>query len=315
MKLFKKRKDDFEPRRKLTGREVATRIWNDRVGYAMCLPYFALFVCFTVIPVVISIFYSFTDFNMLQTPNFVWFNNYTRLFLRDDIFLIAIRNTVILAGVTGPVGYLMCFFFAWALNEFTPKVRAILTLMFYAPSISGNAYLIFTLLFSGDSYGFINAWAIKLGIINAPILWFQNKEYMMPLVIVVLLWTSLGTSFLSFIAGFQGVDRTYYEAAAVDGIKNRWQELWYVTLPLMKESLMFSAVMSITGAFGVGPTINGLVGFPSTGYAVHTIMHHLEDYGGQRFEMGYASAIATLLFVLMIVCNKAIQKLIRKVGN
>lgn len=314
MKLFK-RKQAEDGRRKLTRKEIAVRIWNDRVGYAMVLPYFVLFIFFTVIPVVISMFYSFTDFNMLQTPHFIWFDNYTRLFLRDDIFLIAIRNTVILAGITGPVGYLMCFFFAWALNEFSPKVRAVLTLMFYAPSISGNAYLIFTLLFSGDSYGFINAWLIKLGIINSPILYFQNKDYMMPLVIVVLLWTSLGTSFLSFIAGFQGVDRTYYEAAAVDGVRNRWQELWFVTLPLMKESLMFSAVMSITGAFSVGPTVNGLVGFPSTGYAVHTIMHHLQDYGGQRFEMGYASAIATLLFVIMIVCNKVIQKLIRKVGN
>ena len=313
--IFKRKSNDVEPRRKLTGKEVATRIWNDRTGYFMCLPYFVLFVCFTVVPVVISMYYSFTNFNMIQTPDFVGFENYTRLFLRDEIFLIAIRNTVILAGVTGPVGYLMCFFFAWALNEFTPKVRAVLTLMFYAPSISGNAFLIFTLLFSGDSYGFINAWGIKLGLLDSPVLWFQDTNYMMPLVIVVLLWTSLGTSFLSFIAGFQGVDRTYYEAAAVDGIRNRWQELWYVTLPLMKEALMFSAVMSITGAFSVGPTIDGLVGFPSTGYAVHTIMHHLNDYGGQRFEMGYASAIATLLFVLMISCNKVIQKMIRKVGN
>ena len=313
--IFKRKSNDIEPRRKLTGKEVATRIWNDRTGYFMCLPYFVLFVCFTVVPVVISMYYSVTNFNMIQTPDFVGFENYTRLFLRDEIFLIAIRNTVILAGVTGPVGYLMCFFFAWALNEFTPKVRAILTLMFYAPSISGNAFLIFTLLFSGDSYGFINAWGIKLGLLDSPVLWFQDTNYMMPLVIVVLLWTSLGTSFLSFIAGFQGVDRTYYEAAAVDGIRNRWQELWYVTLPLMKEALMFSAVMSITGAFSVGPTIDGLVGFPSTGYAVHTIMHHLNDYGGQRFEMGYASAIATLLFVLMISCNKVIQKMIRKVGN
>ena len=313
--IFKRKSNDIEPRRKLTGKEVATRIWNDRTGYFMCLPYLVLFVCFTVVPVVISMYYSFTNFNMIQTPDFVGFENYTRLFLRDEIFLIAIRNTVILAGVTGPVGYLMCFFFAWALNEFTPKVRAILTLMFYAPSISGNAFLIFTLLFSGDSYGFINAWGIKLGLLDSPVLWFQDTNYMMPLVIVVLLWTSLGTSFLSFIAGFQGVDRTYYEAAAVDGIRNRWQELWYVTLPLMKEALMFSAVMSITGAFSVGPTIDGLVGFPSTGYAVHTIMHHLNDYGGQRFEMGYASAIATLLFVLMISCNKVIQKMIRKVGN
>ena len=260
-------------------------------------------------------FYSFTYFNMLETPQFIGLENYIRLFLKDDIFLIAIRNTVILAAITGPVGYLLCFFFAWGINEFSPKVRAIITLFFYAPSISGNAFLIFTLLFNSDSYGLVNAYLLKLGLISSPILFFQDTQYMMPLVIVVILWTSLGTSFLSFIAGFQGVDRTYYEAAAVDGVRNRWQELWFVTLPLMKESLMFSAIMSITGAFNVGPTVTGLVGFPSNGYAVHTIMHHLEDYGGQRFEMGYASAIATVLFIVMISVNVVIQKLIRKVGQ
>ncbi len=300
---------------KLTSKEVCAKIWNDRSAYLMTAPYLILFTIFTVVPVVISMFYSFTYFNMLEAPQWIGFENYIRLFLKDDIFLIAIRNTLILAAVTGPIGYLLCFFFAWGINEFSPKVRAIITLFFYAPSISGNAFLIFTLLFNSDSYGLVNAYLLKLGIISSPILFFQDTKYMMPLVIVVVLWTSLGTSFLSFIAGFQGVDRSYYEAAAVDGVRNRWQELWFVTLPLMKESLMFSAIMSITGAFNIGPTITGLVGFPSTGYAVHTIMHHLEDYGTQRFEMGYASAIATVLFIIMISVNIVIQKLIRKVGQ
>ncbi|MBR2151723.1 MAG: sugar ABC transporter permease [Clostridia bacterium] len=300
---------------KLTTREVCTKIWNDRTAYLMSAPYVILFTIFTVVPVVISMFFSFTYFNMLEAPQFIGLENYIRLFLKDDIFLIAIRNTVILAAITGPVGYLLCFFFAWGINEFSPKIRAIITLFFYAPSISGNAFLIFTLLFNSDSYGLVNAYLLKLGLISSPILFFQDTKYMMPLVIVVILWTSLGTSFLSFIAGFQGVDRSYYEAAAVDGVRNRWQELWFVTLPLMKESLMFSAIMSITGAFNVGPTVTGLVGFPSNGYAVHTIMHHLEDYGGQRFEMGYASAIATVLFIVMISVNVVIQKIIRKVGQ
>lgn len=313
MKLFERQ--PREDRKKLTGKQKLAKIWDDRVGYLMSAPYVILFTIFTVLPVAVSMFFSFTDFNMLQWPNFVGLENYSRLLLHDEIFLIAIRNTVILAGITGPVGYLLCFFFAWCINEFSPKVRAFITLCFYAPSISGNAFLIFTLMFSSDSYGLVNAFLLKLGVIDSPILWFTNTQYMMPLCIVVILWTSLGTSFLAFIAGFQGVDRTYYEAAAVDGVRNRWQELWFVTLPLMRESLMFSAVMSITGAFGVGGVITGLCGFPSTGYAVHTIMHHLEDYGGMRYEMGYASAIATILFLVMIITNKVIQKLLRKVGN
>ena len=266
-------------------------------------------------PVLVSIFFSFTNFNMLEPPTWIGVENYITLFFKDSIFLIAIRNTLILAAITGPVGYLMCFFFAWCINEFKPGLRAFITLCFYAPSISGNVYLIWTLMFSNDSAGLINAWLLKLGVISKAIQFTKDAKYMMPLAIAVILWTSLGTSFLAFIAGFQGVDRTYYEAAAVDGIHNRWQELWFVTLPLMKNMLMFSAVMSITGAFNVGDVITALFGFPSQGYALHTIMHHLTDYGGQRFEMGYASAIATILFIVMIACNKLIQKMLAKVGN
>ena len=304
-----------EKRPKLTPHEFRRRLADGRVGYAMVAPYFILFLVFTALPVLVSMFFSFTYFNLLEPPRWAGLENYIRLFLKDDIFLIAIRNTVILAAITGPVSYLMCFFFAWCINEFNPRVRALITLCFYAPSISGNIYLIFTILFSGDSYGLVNGFLLKLGLIQTPILFFKNTSYMMPLVIVVVLWTSLGTSFLAFIAGFQGVDVSLYEAAAVDGVRNRWQELWFVTLPSMRETLMFSAIMSITGAFGIGDVVTGLVGFPSTGYAVHTMMHHLQDYGGQRYEMGYASAIATLLFIIMIVSNKLIQRLLTKVGD
>ncbi len=294
---------------------ILNKIWRDRVSYLFCLPYVVLFLIFTVIPVLISMFFSLTSFNILQPPKWQGLNNYITLFLKDEIFLISLKNTLILATITGPVSYLMCLLFAWGINELTPKIRAFVTLLFYAPSISGNAYLIWTLLFNGDSYGLVNGMLLKLGVINTPIQFFTDTKYMMPLVIVVVLWMSLGTSLLVFIAGFQGIDKTYYEAASVDGIKNRFQELWYVTLPMMKPQLMFSAIMSITASFNIGDAITGLVGFPSTEYAVHTMMHHLQDFGTVRFEMGYASAIATLLFVIMVGANKLIQNLLEKIGG
>jgi len=217
--------------------------------------------------------------------------------------------------MTGPIGYIMCLIFAWLINELPKKLRTILTLIFYAPSISGNIYLIWGILFNRDAYGYANALLLKFNIITSPILWFENPQYMMPLVIVVALWTSVGTSFLAFIAGLQGIDRTLYEAGAVDGVRNRWQELWYITLPSMKEQLMFGAVMSITGSFSAGAIVTALCGLPSVDYAAHTIVNHLEDYGAIRFEMGYASAIATVLFVIMIVTNRLVQKIIAKVGD
>ena len=252
---------------------------------------------------------------MLEWPTWVGMDNYTRLFLDDDIFILACQNTLIFASITGPVSYLLSFLVAWFINELPPKVRAFVTLIFYAPSISGSVYMIWQVAFSGDSYGYVNGILLKLGLITDPIQWFNNEGYVMPLCIIVALWTSLGTAFLSFIAGLQVVDRSLYEAGAVDGIKNRWQELWYVTLPYMKPQLMFGAVMSITGAFTVGNVGAMLCGNPSTEYAVHTLVNHMTDYATVKYEFGYACAIATLLFLVMIACNELIKLLLKNVGR
>jgi len=281
----------------------------------MLAPFFILFIIFTVLPVFLSIILSLTDFNMLQMPHWKGITNYTRLFLEDEIFILAVQNTLIFAAITGPVSYLLSLLIAWFINELPPKIRAVVTLVFYAPSISGQVYLIWKTLFSSDAYGWANATLMELGIINAPILWFENASYVMPLCIIVALWTSLGTAFLSFIAGFQTIDRSMYEAAAVDGIKNRWQELWYITLPTMRPQMMFGAVLAITNSFGFGGVVTALCGFPSVDYAAHTIMHHLDDYGGERYEIGYASAIAVVLFVIMFASNIIIKKALSKVGE
>ncbi len=287
---------------------------RNKVAYMMVAPYMLIFSCFTVLPVVLSMVISFTDFNLLQMPSIVWLDNYIRLFLDDDIFLIAAKNTLIFAAIVGPVSYLMSLMVAWFINELSPKIRAIVTLIFYAPSISGQVYLVWATLFSSDSYGWANATLMDLGLISKEIAWFEDADYVMPLCIVVALWTSLGTSFLSFIAGLQGIDKAQFEAGAVDGIRNRWQELWYITLPNMKPQLMFGAVMAITQSFGFGGVVTALCGFPSVDYAAHTIVHHLEDYGSQRFEIGYSSAIAVVLFVVMIGSNALVKKIISKVG-
>ena len=284
---------------------------KSKMCYAFLAPYAILFTLFYVVPVVISIFYSFTYYNILEKPRFIGLANYISLILEDDIFLIGIKNTLMIAIITGPLGYIMSFLFAWLINELPRWVRSIAVIVFYAPSIAGNCYVIFSVFFRGDAYGFL----MNLGIIDAPVLWFINPDYMLPVCMLVILWMSLGTGFLSFVAGLQGVDRSQFEAGYMDGIKNRWQELWYITLPNMKPMLMFGAVMSITQAFGVCDVTMALCGYPSTDYAARTIVTHLFDYGFTRFEMGYACAIATILFLMMILCNKAIQSLLKRVGT
>lgn len=304
-------KISFKRRFHLTLRDMK-RNW---MLYALMAPFLICFAIFTVYPVLQSIYYSFTDYNVLQPANFVGFANYKKLLLNDSIFLKAIQNTLIIAIFVGPIGYIMSFLLAWMINELPHWLGTIVTVIFYAPSMGGNAILIFALLFSNDSSGYLNSILLKYGFINEAILWLSNESTILPIVILVSLWTSLGVGFLSFVAGIKGVDEAQYEAAAIDGIKNRWQELWYITLPNMKPQLLFGAVMSITGSLSVGGVADSLVGFPSPNYASHTIVNHLNDYGLIRMEMGYASAIAVILFAVMLIANGLIQKLLRKVGT
>ena len=288
---------------------------NRKMCYLFLAPYAILFTMFYVFPVVASIYYSFTYYNILEAPRFIGLQNYISLVLEDDIFLIGVKNTLMIALITGPLGYILSFLFAWLINELPRWIRSIAVIVFYAPSIAGNCYVIFSVFFRGDAYGYVNAFLMNVGIIDKPQLWLINPKYMLPICMLVILWMSMGSGFLSFVAGLQGVDRSQFEAGYMDGVKNRWQELWYITLPNMKPMLMFGAVMSITAAFGVCDVTMALCGYPSTEYAARTIVTHLFDYGFSRFEMGYACAIATILFLMMILCNKAIQSLLRRFGT
>ena len=297
------------------GGRLRREIFVKRQYYYLVAPYTILFFIFTVVPVLMSLVLSFTYFNLLEFPTFVGWDNYKSLFVDDKVFMIALKNTAILAVITGPVSYIMAFVFAWLINELKPLLRSFMTLIFYAPSISGNVYLVWKLIFSSDNYGYANSMLMELNIIQEPITWLQDPDYIIWILIIVQLWMSLGVSFLSFIAGLQGVNKEYYEAGAIDGIKSRWQELWYITLPQMKSQLMFGAVMQITSSLAIAEVSINIAGFPSIEYAGHTIITHLMDYGNTRMEMGYASAIATILFLIMILANLLVRKILRRVGS
>lgn len=288
------------------------RNWQN---YALMAPFLILFALFTLIPIVYSVVISFTNFNIFTPPTFVGWDNYLRMFFDDDVFIIAIRNTLIFALVTGPVSYVLCFVFAWLINELRPKVRAVVTLIFYAPVLSGTAFTVWSFIFSSDAYGLLNGLLMNLGILREPVGWLTDPAYILFVVIFVQLWMSLGTGFLSFIAGLQGVDRTLYEAGLVDGVHNRFQELWYITLPVMKPQLLFGAVMQIVSSFSVADVSIRLAGFPSTQYAAETLVTHIMDYGTVRFEMGYACALACFLFALMYLANKLVTFVLGRVGT
>jgi multiple sugar transport system permease protein len=266
--------------------------------------------------VLIAIGLSLTSFNVLQSPRWVGFANYVNLFLNDSVFLTAVANTVLYAVIVGPIGFLLSFMFAWLIDSTGHRSMVGYTLLFYAPSISGigMAY-VWTLLFSGDRYGILNNILIRTGILNEPFLWLSDTRTIMPVIIVVALWMGMGKGFLAQIAGFQSMPLELYEAGKIDGVPTRWHELWYITLPMMKPYILVAAVLQVVESFAVFDIANTLVPFPSPLYAAHTIVTHLWDYAFLRFEMGYSSAIAVVLFVATFGLNRILVRALSSRGE
>lgn len=282
--------------------------------YALLLPFLILFFLMTVLPVISSIFLSFTDFDMVSLPSFSGLKNYIRMFLEDDIFPKVLKNTILLAILTGPAGFLLSFVLAWLINEFKPMMRTVFSFLFYAPSLAGGIF-VWQTIFSSDAYGYFNSILLSTGLINEPVAWLSSTKFIVPIVVIVQIWQSLGVSFLANLSGLQNVNNELFEAGAIDGIRNRWQELWYITLPGMKSMLLFSAVMQIAGAFSISGIIQQLAGYPTVNYAADTIVSYLSDVGNIKYEMGYASTLSVMLFIMMILTRGITNKLLNNMGR
>lgn len=280
---------------------------------AMVAPFLMFFLLFTVVPIISSVFLSFTSYDMVSLPKFIGIDNFRRMLVYDSVFMITVKNTLIFAVIAGPLGFLLSFVLAWLVNEFSPKVRAVLSFLFYAPALVGNAYFVWQVAFSGDSHGYINSLLLSIGVITEPITWLKEAAYLMPIIIIVQLWQSMGVSFLANISGLQNVSRDMYEAGAIDGIRNRWQELRYITLPSMAHMLLFSAVMQIQSSFSVSTIATTLAGYPSKSNAVDTIVSLMTDVSSTRFELGYASAMAVVLFLMMVLTRIVVGKILSMV--
>ncbi len=294
-------------------RRVLTK--EDIMFYIILIPFFSLFFLFNILPVFASMGLSLFDYDMVSNPIFIGVKNYVRMFTGDDVFYTVLGNTLKFSIIAGPLGYILAFVLAWMINEFPRAIRVVLTFIFYIPSLVGNAYFIWQVMFSGDSYAYMNSFLISLGFITEPINWFQETAYNMTLVIIVQLWMSMGVSFLANISGLQNVNTELYEAGAIDGIKTRWHELWYISLPSMKNILLFSAVMQIQSVFSASNIMTTLCGYPSVGNSVDTLVSLIADVGTARYEMGYASALSVILFLIIIVIRYLIGGLLNLVGK
>lgn len=290
--------------------------WAKREGsaYLFLAPYLILFVLFIVIPVVAAIGLSFTNFDSVNLPKFIGLKNYIALLTSDAVFMqYVVPNTLKFSLIAGPLGYALSFIMAWMLAQIQHKPRTILALILYSPSMTSGVAMgvIWKVLFNGDQSGYLNSLLMQWGLITEPIQWLQSTEYLMPVMIIVTLWSSMGVGFLSILAGILNINQEVYEAGYIDGIKNRFQEIIHITIPSMKPQMLFAAVMAVVSTFqagSIGVTLSG--SNPTPQYAGQLALNHIEDYGFLRYEMGYASAISVVLLAFIWICSKVVTKLL-----
>jgi len=288
--------------------EKKTRRRNPDRPYAFLLPYLLLFTIFIVIPVVTAMVLSLTNFNGLQMPKFIGLKNYVNLITNDDVFMQhVLPNTILFSLIVGPGGYILSFLLAWMLAQIPKVPRTVLALLIYSPSMTTGIAMtvVWTVIFSGDQTGYLNNILMQLGLIFSPIQWLQSPEYLMPIMIIVSLWSSMGLGFLAMLAGVLNIDPTLYEAAYVDGIRNKFQEIIYITIPSMRPQMVFGAVMAVVNTFqnaAIGVLLSG--SNPTPNYAGQLLVNHIEDYGIIRYEMGYASAVSVVTLLLVYWISK-----------
>lgn len=288
------------------------RIWiKGKTGYLFLLPFLIFFVLFTIVPIIMGFCMSFTNYSVLEKPEFVGITNYKLLILDDDVFLIALKNTVVFSIIMGPIGFMLSFMLAWIINNL--KMKNLFALAIYAPSITSAVAMstVWGYFFSSDRCGLINNLLINMGIIVSPVIWNQNPSAIMPVIIIISIWMGMGTGFLAFMAGLQNISKELLEAGRIDGIGNAFAELWYIIVPQMKPQLLFGAIMAIVGSFGIFDVAVQFAGMPSPNYAGHTIVAHLYDYAFIRFQMGYGAAVSMILFAITFILGRVVMRALK----
>ncbi len=286
------------------------------LDFMFALPYAIVFTTFVILLIVISIVLSFTYFDTINWPKFVWLDNYVNLLTRDTDFMqYAIPNTIKYALIIGPFGYAISFFLAWVLSQLTHGVRTVLAIILYSPSLTGGVMMnvVWKVVFSGDNRGYLNYLLLDLGVITKPLQFLQDPSFIFGVMIFVGLWGSMSVGFLAMLSGILNINRDLYEAAYVDGMKSRFQEIFYITIPSMKPQMLFGAVMAIVGTFNASGMASALSGStPPPQYSGWLIVDHMNDYGFARYEMGYASAISVVLLGFVALFNLVANKIFKE---
>ena len=286
---------DGTPQKRKKGAMQGLRRQEAIAGYLFLLPNLIGFLLFAVFPILAALFLTFTDWDLAGAPEFVWFDNFGRM-ARDEIFWKALKNTFYYAFVAVPTGVFVAFWVALLINR---KIRGVLTfrLVYFLPhlTLTVAAAIVWAWLYHPE-FGLFN-FILNLFGIQGPN-WLYNSTWAMPAIIIMSNWHGIGLAMLIFLAGLQGIPAELYEAATVDGASG-WQQLRHITVPMLSPATFFVLVTSLIGAFqGFDQFYVMTNGGPA--FATTTLVLHIFKNGFQFFKMGYATSMASILFLCIL---------------
>ena len=270
-------------------------------GYLFLLPNILGFLIFSSIPVMVTLSISLLDWDLIRPPRFVGIDNYVKLLTADATFTRVLVNTAYYVVGTVPAGVILSLLLALAMNA---NVRGIsfFRAAFFIPVISASVAvaMMWRWIFNTD-YGLLNLWFTSVGLPRIP--WLSSTAWAMPALIIMAVWKNLGFNMIIFLAGLQGIPAQLYEAAAIDGATG-WHRFRYITLPMLAPTTFFVLIISVIGSFQVFDLAFVLTkGGP--GEATNTMVMYIYNQAFQFFHMGYAAAIAWVLFAIIFVITLA----------
>jgi multiple sugar transport system permease protein len=266
-------------------------------GYLCILPWLIGFVCFTVGPMVGALVLSFTEYEIITPPEFTGLRNFQRVF-QDPLFYTSLYNTAYIALLAVPLQQVVALALALALNQ---KLRGVTfyRTIFYLPSQMPlvAAALLWLWIFNPD-FGLANALLNMFGL--GPVRWLFDIDWVKPSIVLITLWGGIGTPMIVFLAGLQGVPESLYEAAAIDGAGS-WQRFRNVTVPMISPVIFFNLIIGIIASFQAYFTLvyTTTQGGPANASLIYIIYLFFKAF--KDFEMGYASSLAWLLFMVVLV--------------
>lgn len=269
---------------------------QQNIAYLFILLPVLLLIVFVVIPIVMALYYSFTDYNIIEKANWVGFSNFSRIF-QDEFFFISLKNTAIYTLLYVPLGLIVSLIAAMLLNR-KVKTSTMFRVFFYFPVLCSSvatATIWYWLL--NPQYGLLNQLLSLVGI-NGPA-WLYSSNWAMTAIVIMSVWMSFGGNMMIFLAGLQGINPALYEAADIEGA-NGWQKFKGITWPQLSKTTFLVSTQLVIGAFQVFDQAYMLTkGGP--GNSTITLVYYIYNKGFGGLEMGYASALSFVLFMIIFV--------------